>query len=356
MTEVDCAIVGQGLAGVSLAWHLLQRGLRICVIDPDEPITSSRIAAGLVTPITGKRAVLSWRFLEMYEAAVKFYHHVEQTTGTQFFRTLPHYRLFASEREATQFATRIEHNSESEKQTCLLPTGISRLLARADLPDILNWQGGYEMAPAGQLNSAAYLQASRQFFDQSTLVERRVAFLSIDELIPTEQGITIPKLDLAAKRVVFCRGAAERAESLFPGLPFLPAKGEILTLETDEPLNHVYHRGVWVAPGPEGTIRVGATYDSRNLNPTPTTAGREQIMERVSQFLPPSGKIVKHQAAVRPALNNQRPVLAAHPQQSRIAVFNGLGSKGALQAPRLASEVAEWVCGNASLNAFNRSQ
>ena len=51
----DVIIVGQGLAGTTLAWHLREAGQRVLVIDACEPVTSSKIAAGLITPITGQR-------------------------------------------------------------------------------------------------------------------------------------------------------------------------------------------------------------------------------------------------------------------------------------------------------------
>ena len=54
-------IVGQGLAGSLLAWELLARGKRVFVVDRDEPDTSSKVAAGIVTPITGQRVAPSWR-------------------------------------------------------------------------------------------------------------------------------------------------------------------------------------------------------------------------------------------------------------------------------------------------------
>ena len=52
-------ICGQGLAGTLLAWELVRLGSRVVVVDPGETVTSSKVAAGIVTPITGKRVALS---------------------------------------------------------------------------------------------------------------------------------------------------------------------------------------------------------------------------------------------------------------------------------------------------------
>ena len=61
MPERDAIIVGQGLAGTTLAWCLLEAGLSVLVTDREEEVTSSKIAAGLITPITGQRLALSWQ-------------------------------------------------------------------------------------------------------------------------------------------------------------------------------------------------------------------------------------------------------------------------------------------------------
>ena len=65
---VEFLIVGQGLAGTALAWELIWRGRDVLVVDAGEAVTSSKIAAGLVTPITGQRLALGWRVDEMLAA------------------------------------------------------------------------------------------------------------------------------------------------------------------------------------------------------------------------------------------------------------------------------------------------
>ena len=75
--KVDYLIVGQGLAGSLLAWQLLERGQRVLVIDRDEPDTCSKVAAGIVSPITGSRIAPSWRINEFLPFAHQFYWKIE---------------------------------------------------------------------------------------------------------------------------------------------------------------------------------------------------------------------------------------------------------------------------------------
>ena len=56
----DCVIVGQGLAGTTLAWHLVEAGRSVLLLDAEAPVTASKISPGLITPITGQRLSLAW--------------------------------------------------------------------------------------------------------------------------------------------------------------------------------------------------------------------------------------------------------------------------------------------------------
>ncbi|MEO1998698.1 MAG: FAD-dependent oxidoreductase, partial [Planctomycetaceae bacterium] len=76
MTTFDYLIVGQGLAGTALAWSLTWRHRNILVVDRSRPSSASRVAAGLITPITGQRLTPTWRYNEFWPAAVEFYRRV----------------------------------------------------------------------------------------------------------------------------------------------------------------------------------------------------------------------------------------------------------------------------------------
>ena len=73
MKTVDYLIVGHGLAGATLAWQLQKLGQTIAVVDREAPNTASRVAAGLISPISGKRNAASYRFDEFWKEAKEFY-------------------------------------------------------------------------------------------------------------------------------------------------------------------------------------------------------------------------------------------------------------------------------------------
>src|SRR5580704_16086454 len=99
----DFIVVGQGLAGTTLAWQLHRRGFRVMVVDRESGNSASRVAAGLITPVTGKRLAKSWRLDEVFPAAVAFYHWVEAQTGHKYFKQRPSLRLFQDEAEREEY-------------------------------------------------------------------------------------------------------------------------------------------------------------------------------------------------------------------------------------------------------------
>ena len=91
--------MGQGLAGAALAWTAHLRGLSVHLVDRGEEVTSSRVAAGLMMPITGKRLAKSWEWDSFWPVAVAFYHSIERMTGTSCLQIGPALRILQTERE-----------------------------------------------------------------------------------------------------------------------------------------------------------------------------------------------------------------------------------------------------------------
>ena len=60
-THADYLIIGHGLAGATLARTLRRRGRRVVVLDAPQPDSATRVAAGLINPVAGKRFALAWR-------------------------------------------------------------------------------------------------------------------------------------------------------------------------------------------------------------------------------------------------------------------------------------------------------
>ena len=342
LTTFDFIVVGQGLAGTALAWSLRWSGSRVLVIDREGAVTSSKIAAGLITPITGPRLVKTWRFDELWSAAVAFYRRVEDETGTSLFRARPMVRLFSNNTEVDFFSRRL-----ATKEFRELVRELEPLL---DPSWFVSDHGGFEMPSAGQLDVPQYLTASREHF------AREGCYLTADldaehDLELDDLGVSLPRLGVRAGRLIFCQGIDATSNPWFRAVRFKPAKGEILTVRVpglNE--NRVVHRGVWLAPLGGELFRVGSTYEWQQLDNVPTAAGRDEILARLREFLRLPFDVVEHQAAVRPIHLNQYPVVGLHPNHKQLGYFNGLGSKGTLHAPFFASHFVRVLSNEVALD------
>jgi glycine/D-amino acid oxidase-like deaminating enzyme len=330
MIAFDGIVVGQGLAGTALTWHLRWRGRRVLTLDREEPITPSRIAAGLLTPITGQRLVSTWRLADCWPAAVAFYRRVEAEVGVRFFHENGAVRFFADAAERD----RIDRRTDPTFRTLV------RTPATFDALTFAAPHGGFEMPTAAQVDVPAYLAASRARFgrDDSYLA------VSLDpgrdiELTPT--GVRIPRLGVAASEFHFCDGTSAADNPWLSDLRFNPAAGEILTVRVPG-LNErrVVHRGVWLAPVGGDLFRTGSTYRWDDLRPVPTATGRDEITAKLRAFLRLPFEVVGHEAALRPVLVGGRPFAGRHPAHPQLGFLNGLGSKGALLAPTFAAQLA----------------
>ena len=58
--QIDFLIIGQGISGTWLSYFLEKAGKSFIVIDNADPLSSSRLAAGVINPVTGRRHVEVW--------------------------------------------------------------------------------------------------------------------------------------------------------------------------------------------------------------------------------------------------------------------------------------------------------
>src|SRR5687767_13551386 len=73
MIKTEFLIVGQGITGTFLSWYFNQSKHSFVVIDHIDPSSSSRVAAGIINPVTGRRIVKTWMIDELMPFAQNAY-------------------------------------------------------------------------------------------------------------------------------------------------------------------------------------------------------------------------------------------------------------------------------------------
>ena len=335
MRDVDFIIVGQGLAGTCLAWELRTLGADVVVIDREAAVTSSRIAAGLITPVTGQRMVKTWRWEELRAAAWGFYRRMEGELGCSLLRETAMVKVFTSPQERDYFEKRIQAPDYEGllRAGTELPAGVTALL------------GCCELLQGGQLDVAKFLEQSRARWIPGDSYRSGELLLS-DDLQLAGNDVELPRWGLRARKVIFCQGIEARSNPWFSNVEFNPARGEMLLVRIpDWNEVRVIHGAVWIAPvrthgNGEGLYRVGATYDWNNLDSGPTLEGRRSLVESLEKLLHVPYEIIDHQTAVRPILKQLNPVIGLHPRHPQLGYMNGLASKGSLQSPFFSRQFA----------------
>jgi glycine/D-amino acid oxidase-like deaminating enzyme len=329
MTSPRFLIIGGGIAGTTLAWQLHDRGLPFLIVDRDEPFTSSKVAAGLLSPITGIRLTLSWRYETLYPEALAFYRDKEARLGLTLYRETPTVLLLRDEKAVAFWQKR---QQQSEIMDYVQPT--TGPLVDAAVFD--NPNGGFEMKHSGWLDTAAFLQASRQYFQQlgcwqtgdvgATLFDREVLW----------QGQSF-------SHAVSCIGWEAAQHPWFDWVPFQSAQGTVLQVTADTGAEtRIVNRSCWVLPRGDGTLRVGPTYELNFDQPhTPAPETLAALETRLRGLLKTRYDITGSQTGVRPIIARREALIGTHPARPTIAFMNGLGSKGVLRAPWVARQLTE---------------
>lgn len=323
----DFLLVGHGLAGSILAHTLSENGYKVLVIDAAKENSASKVAAGLINPIAGKRLAMSWLADKLVPFATDFYLNLENQTGEKLFFPKPILKFFASVEDQNNWMGRSAgvafHDFIQEVFTHLPPS-----------PTINQERGGVLINRGGFVEVPLLLETLRRLrLKKEQLLAEPFDF---GELEVAENQVKYK--DITAQNLIFCEGYYATVNPFFNWLPFALNKGEVLKIKTETPLekDYIYSKGVYVLPKENTYLRVGATYNWRTVDEQPTAAGLEELKAKTAEILKVPFTVVEHTAGIRPAVRDRRPLIGTHPAYPAVKIFNGLGSKGVMMAPYLA--------------------
>jgi len=328
---VDTLIVGQGLAGSLLAWELLSRGQRILVVDRDESVSASKVAAGLVTPVSGSRFNIPDGLPERLTYAKQFYWDAEERSRKSMFHHLRTLRFFQSKVERAAYEARVAKDERLlESFTGPLPSA---------LPAVHPSHGGFEMRGGGWLDVPLFLEITRQRLLET--LSYAIAKVAVPEIRVHRSGVRWRNVQ--ARRLVFCEGWRAQKNEYFAHLPMHPAKGDILDLRPLDPfpVSHILSHGSWLLPLDDSTFRAGSTYQHDFSDDSPTPEGQSEVLINLARLTARPFEILGHRSAIRPIIRRSQPFMGPSPLSPNVFLFNGLGSKGALNGPWHAARLAE---------------
>jgi len=330
MQAVDYLIVGQGLAGSVLAALLLERGRSFLVVDDNHRTAASKAAGGIINPITGKRLNRPALIGQLLQEAFSTYPRIEQLLGGALFSRRNVLRLFTDSLEQQRWEMKRQLPDYEQYVSATYP----------EVPaNLAGTHGAFEIIFAGQLDIRELIRKVRSLLQaQERLLEAPFDYEGLR--ISSE---VVAWRDIQAKYVIFCEGYRMSENPYFNTIKLNPAKGEVLTLEA--PGFHdsrVIQCGKWIFRNVSGDILAGTTYSWDRFDETPTGDAKDQIRRGIQRFCKFGFEVTGHRAGVRAVTKvDNRPIVGVHPKWPRLAILNGLGSKGALQVPFSARQLLE---------------
>jgi len=336
----DYLIVGQGIGGTSLAWHLHDSGKKILLVNDSALPSSSRVAAGIFNPLTGKKLVKTWLADDIFPYARKFYTGLEQKLGVKVLHQASIFRPFRSIEEQNSYLAQTSDPGISKY--------IQPLSDQQNLPEHVHAPfGGMEVIQSGWVDLPLLLDKSRDYF--ANLSQYLESEFNADDLGIAESSVSWNGLFF--EKVILCQGFNARENGLFNWLPFTPVKGQILEIEIAAlASSQIVNQGIFILPVSNTHCRVGATYSWDPLDWETTHAAAEELKSKLDPLLKIPYQITGQQAGIRPSSHDRRPMLGMHPEHARIGIFNGLGTKGVTLAPYFANQFTEYLEKQKELN------
>jgi glycine/D-amino acid oxidase-like deaminating enzyme/predicted methyltransferase len=339
--KVHYLIVGQGLAGSILAWQLMQHEQTVLVVDNEKKNSASKVAAGLINPVTGQRLVKSSDVDSCLQHAINFYQKLEAYFQQQFYFPMPMLRVFRSQPEIDRYKNRCKDHAYQAYLGERFQAGQSGELLNDPL-------GSVEQLQTGYLAITPLLTALKTYFEehgayQSTTFNYRDLTIDHD---------CVRWKNRQADCVIFCEGANAVNNPWFRWLPFQLSKGEIISFRGGKSVTKkILNDGHWLLPTADDEVKVGATYEWEWSDENPSIDAQKQLIKACEKLtgIDKGWLVIDHKAGIRPTTKDKNPFIGFHPQHRRLAIFNGFGSKGSLLIPFFASEIVEHSTRNTPL-------
>ncbi len=319
----DVAVVGGGVIGLSVAWRVAQRGLRVVVFERGEPGSgASHVAAGMLAPVSEasllEQAVLGLGLVsaELYPSFVEELRDASATDpGHLPCETL----AVARDRDEAEW---LERELEVRRSLGLSVERLRPSEARRLEPSL---------APAVRL--ALRIESDHAIDPRRLTTALAVAVVGAGGVLRI--GESVAAVDLGSSGAVagvrLTSGAIVPAESVVIAagswtgtiegipdpvrVPVHPVKGQIMRLHDPAGpglLTHVLRmRAGYIVPRGDGRYVLGATMEERGFDTTVTAGAMFELLRDAGELVPGISELVidEMSAGLRPATPDNAPAL-----------------------------------------------
>jgi glycine oxidase len=354
---VDVLIVGAGVIGLACAWRVSQRGLRVRVLEREQPgVGASRVAAGMLAPVGeatwGEEALLEMA-LAAHRAWPRFAAELAELTGLDLgYQPLGALHVALDRDEAEELRRRYELMRELGLEAEWLRPQACRELEPGLSPSCAAGVHAPHEAAADPRALVPALRRAAELAGAELLApaEVNVALIDRDRLAGV---LTADGTEHRAAHTVLAAGSWSGASGWLPRdarPPVRPVKGQILTL-----LGAAHERvcerivaseRVYMVPRADGRLIVGATVEERGFDVQVTAGGVLELLREAYRALPDVSELelAEAEAALRPGTPDNAPIIGRGALDG-LLLATGHFRNGILLAPLTAEVIAALVTG-----------
>lgn len=328
MKSVDYIVVGQGIAGTLLAHDLIEQGKKVVVIDTDKKASASKVAAGLFNPVSMKRCIPTWNASSFLPFAIERYQQLQKKLSCNFLKLTPVLKVFSNNEVAQQWKVQYSNTN--------IDAYISGFNSNNTFSYLKDGSGSAKIEPAGSLDVKKFLSVSKQYFKSTdSFLDQEFDYNQFNP----QKGIY---KDICAEKIIFCEGFRVLENPFFKFLPLRPTKGEVITIRIPslKRLDYILSAGIYLVCLRDYEYIVGATYTHQHMDDLVSEQGTNHLVSSLNKLLDVEFELIEAKAGVRPTVFDRKPLLGLHPNLTKLAVFNGLGTRGILIAPLLSAHLS----------------
>ncbi len=314
-------IVGHGLAGAVLAQTMIEHEQNVIVIDANMKHAATKVSAGLINPFVGPKLNVHENFDSYMQENHQFFNKMEKRSGLQIIEPITLYRIFQNREQSQKWNTLTgQYKSDSlSSSECKKLKIVSKF--------------GAGKTRAWKLNSLDFIRYSKKVL---------CAIGSyLNEVFHAEKW--------RSHKIIFCNGYRASTDRIFDYLPFAPAQGEVIEINSPYSINA--SNGSWHINGKnENNSIIGSSWKHESIESGPTSSGYNEILNKIDYF--PDLKdqpIVTHKSGVRSCTIDRQPIMGAHPSIKNYYLFNGFGSRGCTTISLCAKRFTDYLLNKGTL-------
>ncbi len=350
----DVTIIGGGVVGLSLAWELARRQLRIVVLDRSAiGRAASWAGAGLIPPphrapnLTDPTCLLRARSAELFP---EWSARLREETGIDNgFRVSGGIDVALTPAEEPALASMtgrwrkqgIRYEVVDDIRAAELEPALTRQFARC-----------YFLPERAQIRNPWHLRALETAC-RNLGVDLRPHSPTIDFLTQGDRvtGVMTDTGPLASDKVVVTAGAWSEGllGNLGIDMPTRPIKGQMLLLDPGRVVisRIVEHGKCYLVPRDEGLVLAGATEEWVGFDDSLTTDAHELLFQEAVSLVPAlaAANVVNQWCGFRPGSKDSRPYVGPVPGHAGLFVATGHQRAGLSLSPATAESMADLITG-----------